>query len=131
MRFSRVLSEAESGTANVSTIVPDQHSNISPLEDTDFLQPPMISLPYNRRSDTNLRGSMNPKYSESVDDRGSFSARSSGKTKEPETRYVLAGQPTGWAAMAEDIRSYDEEIIRDCKEDIDTLMTFVSQIDFV
>ena len=38
----------------------------------------------------------------------------------------VAGQPTGWAAMAEDIRKYDEDKIKDCRDDIDTLMTFVS-----
>ncbi|KAI0693355.1 hypothetical protein BC835DRAFT_1229318, partial [Cytidiella melzeri] len=32
--------------------------------------------------------------------------------------------PTGWAAMAEDIRRYDEDKIKDCRDDIDTLMTF-------
>jgi hypothetical protein len=38
----------------------------------------------------------------------------------------VAGQPTGWAAMATDIRKYDEDKIKDCRDDIDTLMTFVS-----
>lgn len=48
------------------------------------------------------------------------------KSDDPAVRYVLSGQPTGWAAMAEDIKKYDKEKIDDCKEDIDTLMTFVS-----
>ena len=38
----------------------------------------------------------------------------------------VVGQPTGWAAMAEDIRKYDEDKIKECRGDIDTLMTFVS-----
>ena len=33
---------------------------------------------------------------------------------------------TGWAAMARTIRDIDEERIRDVKEDIDTLLVFVS-----
>ncbi|KAI0759511.1 hypothetical protein BC629DRAFT_1246942, partial [Irpex lacteus] len=32
--------------------------------------------------------------------------------------------PTGWAAMAEDIRKYDEDKVKECRDDIDTLMTF-------
>lgn len=44
----------------------------------------------------------------------------------PDVRYVLAGQPTGWAAMAETVRAYDEEKVKDTKEDIDTLLVFVS-----
>ena len=43
-----------------------------------------------------------------------------------EVRYVLSGQPTGWAAMAGVTREFDEEKIQDCKEDIDTLLVFVS-----
>jgi hypothetical protein len=44
----------------------------------------------------------------------------------PGVRYVLAGQPAGWAAMAETVRAYDEEKVKDTKEDIDTLLVFVS-----
>ncbi|KAI0688607.1 hypothetical protein BC835DRAFT_302945 [Cytidiella melzeri] len=40
------------------------------------------------------------------------------------TQYVLSGQPTGWSAMAKLIREYDEDKVRDCKEDIDTLLVF-------
>ncbi|KAI0093777.1 hypothetical protein BDY19DRAFT_274419 [Irpex rosettiformis] len=36
----------------------------------------------------------------------------------------IVGQATGWAAMAEDIRDYDENRVKECREDIDTLMTF-------
>ncbi|KAI0738759.1 hypothetical protein BC629DRAFT_1300079, partial [Irpex lacteus] len=39
-------------------------------------------------------------------------------------RYVLSGQPTGWAAMAAHMREYDEEKVKNTKEDIDTLLTF-------
>jgi hypothetical protein len=46
----------------------------------------------------------------------------------PDVRYVLAGQPTGWAAMAETVRAYDEDKVKDTKEDIDTLLVFVSGI---
>jgi hypothetical protein len=48
----------------------------------------------------------------------------------PDVRYVLAGQPTGWAAMAETVRAYDEEKVKDTKEDIDTLLVFVSNITY-
>ncbi|KAI0752218.1 hypothetical protein BC629DRAFT_1224006 [Irpex lacteus] len=41
-----------------------------------------------------------------------------------DVRYVLAGQPTGWAAMAKEVREFDEEKVRSCKEDIDTLLVF-------
>lgn len=42
------------------------------------------------------------------------------------TQYILAGQPTGWAAMAKVVRDFDEEKVKDCKEDMDTLLVFVS-----
>ena len=45
--------------------------------------------------------------------------------KDPEVRYVLSGQPTGWAAMSKDMREIDADEIGECKDDIDTLMTFV------
>ena len=48
------------------------------------------------------------------------------KSKEAKTRYVLSGQPTGWSAMAKIIREYDEEKVKDCQDDIDTLLVFVS-----
>lgn len=40
--------------------------------------------------------------------------------------YASASGLTGWAAMAKTVRDFDEEKIRDCKEDIDTLLVFVS-----
>ncbi|KAI0688599.1 hypothetical protein BC835DRAFT_1284369, partial [Cytidiella melzeri] len=43
---------------------------------------------------------------------------------EVRTQYVLSGRPTGWAAIDRVIRDYDEEKVRDCKEDIDTLLVF-------
>lgn len=46
--------------------------------------------------------------------------------QEPQVKYVLSGQPTGWAAMDKVVRDYDEEKVKDCKEDIDTLLVFVS-----
>ncbi|KAI0089669.1 hypothetical protein BDY19DRAFT_889238, partial [Irpex rosettiformis] len=41
-----------------------------------------------------------------------------------ERQYVLSGQPTGWAALDTIIRDFDEEKVRNCKEDIDTLLVF-------
>ncbi|KAI0094226.1 hypothetical protein BDY19DRAFT_879838, partial [Irpex rosettiformis] len=41
-----------------------------------------------------------------------------------DVRYVLSGQPTGWAAMADTVRAYDEEKVKDTKEDVDTLLVF-------
>jgi hypothetical protein len=38
---------------------------------------------------------------------------------------VLPNQPTGWAAMAENMRAYDEDRVKDVKEDIDSLFIFV------
>ena len=37
-----------------------------------------------------------------------------------------SGQPVGWAAVAQAVRDSDEQQAQDCKEDIDTLLTFVS-----
>ncbi|KAI0769255.1 hypothetical protein BC629DRAFT_1292241, partial [Irpex lacteus] len=45
-------------------------------------------------------------------------------TTESNVRYVLSGQPTGWTAMAQAMRDYDEDKVKDTKEDIDTLLTF-------
>ena len=42
---------------------------------------------------------------------------------EVKTQYVLSGQPTGWAAMAKILHEYDDEKVKNCKEDIDTLAT--------
>ena len=47
--------------------------------------------------------------------------------KEPEIKYVLSGQPTGWWAAAKDVREFDVEKVTSCKEDIDTLLVFVSR----
>ncbi|KAI0790190.1 hypothetical protein BC629DRAFT_1287825, partial [Irpex lacteus] len=40
------------------------------------------------------------------------------------THVVLPGQPTGWTAMAQAVRNFDEEKVKDCKEDVDTLLVF-------
>ena len=40
--------------------------------------------------------------------------------------YAAPGNTSGWAAMAKTIREVDEDKVRDCKEDIDTLLVFVS-----
>jgi hypothetical protein len=40
-------------------------------------------------------------------------------------RLALPNQPIGWAAMAERMRAYDEDKIKDIKEDIDSLFIFV------
>ena len=41
---------------------------------------------------------------------------------------AMSGQPVGWAAVAQAVRDFDEQQVQDCKEDIDTLLTFVSDI---
>ena len=46
--------------------------------------------------------------------------------KEHETKYVLSGQPTGWAAISKQVRDFDEEKVQNCKDDVDTLLVFVS-----
>ncbi|KAI0819056.1 hypothetical protein BC629DRAFT_694179 [Irpex lacteus] len=48
----------------------------------------------------------------------------SAEASKPEVRYVLSGQPTGWAAMGKEVREFDEEKVRNSKEDIDTLLVF-------
>lgn len=45
---------------------------------------------------------------------------------EPEKPIILAGQPVGWAGMAKDVREFDQEEVRQGKEDVDTLLVFVS-----
>ncbi len=42
------------------------------------------------------------------------------------TRFSAVGMPVGWAAIAKTVRDIDEDKIRNCKEDIDTLLVFVS-----
>lgn len=42
------------------------------------------------------------------------------------SQYPSFGKTSGWAAMARAVREFDEEKVRDCKEDIDTLLVFVS-----
>ena len=59
-------------------------------------------------------------------DSGIFPERNHpGTNKDFQTKYVLAGQPTGWAAMAREVRDCDEEKVRSSKEDVDTLLVFV------
>ena len=48
-----------------------------------------------------------------------------GEMTDPNVRFVLSGQPTGWAAMAETVREYDEDKVKDVKEDMDSLFIFV------
>ncbi len=49
-------------------------------------------------------------------------------TLEKTIQVVLAGQPTGWTAMAHAVRNFDEEKVKDCKEDVDTLLVFVCDL---
>lgn len=63
--------------------------------------------------------------SESVIIHGGGHAQGQRPRGKDETHYILAGQPTGWAALDKVIREFDEEKVRDCKEDIDTLLVFV------
>lgn len=41
--------------------------------------------------------------------------------------FVLPGQAVGWAAVDKAVRDFDEQMVKDYKEDIDTLLTFVSR----
>ncbi|KAI0088766.1 hypothetical protein BDY19DRAFT_145576 [Irpex rosettiformis] len=36
----------------------------------------------------------------------------------------FSGKPTGWSAMSKVVRDFDEEKVKECKEDIDTLLVF-------
>lgn len=49
------------------------------------------------------------------------------KSASSPVKYVLSGQPTGWSAMAQVVRGFDVEKIDDFKDDIDTLLVFVSK----
>ena len=40
----------------------------------------------------------------------------------------ISYQPTGWVAVAQAVHDFDEQQVQDCKEDIDTLLTFVSRV---
>ena len=42
------------------------------------------------------------------------------------TRYVEVSQPTGWQTMSKAVREVDEDKVEDCKDDIDTLLVFLS-----
>lgn len=43
--------------------------------------------------------------------------------------YIMQpGQAVGWAAVEKAVREDDELQVRSCKEDIDTLLTFVSPL---
>ena len=42
-------------------------------------------------------------------------------------RYVEVSPPSGWQTMARTVREADEDKVKDCKEDIDTLLVFVSR----
>ena len=44
-----------------------------------------------------------------------------------EVRYVEVSPPSGWQTMAKTVREVDEDKVKDCKEDIDTLLVFVSR----
>lgn len=54
------------------------------------------------------------------------SQNSQAGNSESEKAYVLAGQPVGWAGMAKDVREFDQEEVKQGKEDVDTLLVFVS-----
>jgi hypothetical protein len=41
---------------------------------------------------------------------------------------ALAGQQSGWASMAQKTREYDEDRIKDVKDDIDNLFIFVRDL---
>ena len=43
-------------------------------------------------------------------------------------RYVEVLPPSGWQTMAKNVREIDEDKVRNCKEDIDTLLVFVSLV---
>ena len=58
-----------------------------------------------------------PKSAEEVTDGGA--------SDKDNVKYVLSGQPAGWAAMDKVVREYDEEKIEETKVDIDTLLVIV------
>lgn len=41
--------------------------------------------------------------------------------------FAATGQGVGWAAVERAVRDFDDQLVQDCKEDIDTLLTFVSK----
>lgn len=48
-----------------------------------------------------------------------------------QTSLMATSGATGWSAMTKTVRDIDEDKIRDCKEDIDTLLVFVRTRAFV
>ena len=44
------------------------------------------------------------------------------------SQYVGQGVGQGWSSMARIVREVDEQKVKDCKEDIDTILTFVSAV---
>ena len=46
---------------------------------------------------------------------------------DPNAQANFYGKPTGWSAMSKVVRDFDEEKVKECKEDIDTLLVFVSR----
>ncbi|KAI0790186.1 hypothetical protein BC629DRAFT_1699406 [Irpex lacteus] len=60
-------------------------------------------------------------------DKSPLAGKLKGKNRdmqEKNTQLVLAGLPTGWTAMANAVRNFDEEKVKECKEDVDTLLVF-------
>ncbi len=46
-------------------------------------------------------------------------------SQRPEGGYVISEMSSGWSEMAQTVKEVDDGKIRDCKEDIDTLLVFV------
>ena len=61
-----------------------------------------------------------------ANERKTGSEKETNANPQPKVQYVLSGQPTGMAALANSVREYDLERVQNCKEDIDTLLVFVS-----
>ena len=82
------------------------------LHDTNCILKPGVLTAKRMPADCDPELSRHDKHEESSD-------------SDTNVRYVLSGKPTGWSAMATEVRNYDEERVKDTKEDIDTLLVFV------
>lgn len=65
-----------------------------------------------------------------VDPEVSKSEPTGATATEENVKYVMSGQPTGWAAMAQVVREFDQEKVDECNKDMDALLVFVSRVLF-
>lgn len=96
-------------------------------EDANTKQPDSTATPQPFAAADDRQSLLPQQQARDVESEGNQVSPEGSSLPTPDVRYVLSGQPTGWAAMAETVRAYDEEKVKETKEDIDTLLVFVSR----